>query len=245
MGEVIGFYTDERGKVRPLTRSTGRRPIAKFRHIKGKLDLRAIDAERDVVKVAVPTEKGEHVEREVILVRHPSPYAKVVRGELAPEARLKQRVKVEDKGDTIVVDTPFDPEFVREARRLGGKWNGSAWVFPKVMKGYVKEALDRIYGETGEGPVEVVDVRIKIDPFLDENKSLWMFNKEVFRVNSARTVSKGKGIAVVSGDVPERISTNTISGLKDKGIEVVIPNVPKALADKYAQQNPDAIKIMS
>jgi hypothetical protein len=74
-GNVIGFYTDEEKRIRPITAPKGKR--IKWKFVKGKLDITGVDVEKDKVKIKVPTEEGGTVEREVELKRHPSPYATV------------------------------------------------------------------------------------------------------------------------------------------------------------------------
>jgi len=246
-GEIIGFYTDEKGKVRPLTKSTGRRlAVPKYKHIKGKIDVRGADVEKDTVKIAVPTEKGDHVEREVILVRHPSPYAKVVKGEPLPAGRMKQRVWVEQTDNRIAVKSPYSPQFVAKAKTLGGVWDPKTetWRFPRVMEKRVRDTLYEIYGETGDGPVEVVDVRVKIDPFLESRTSeLWIFNRKVLEAQRYGA-KKDKNVAIISGELPNETLYGDLGKLRGRNIEVMIPNVPKALAERYAKSMPEEVKII-
>jgi len=157
-----------------------------------------------------------------------------------------QRVHATEKGDKLYVRCPYDPAFDWVVQKYHARLSGKSWVFPKSARGDVKLALDRIYGETGEGPVEVVNVHVKVDPFLTEGMNhLWLFNRKVFNVHYGGYVTVGdRTVGVKSGDLPKRVSKQDISELKGRGIEVFIPFVPRKLAERYARQKPNAIKII-
>ena len=69
--KTVGFYTNKKKRVRPIT------PRKRWRPVRAKLDIRGADVQKDTVKVAVPDKQGKEVEREYALMRHPSPYAKL------------------------------------------------------------------------------------------------------------------------------------------------------------------------
>jgi len=203
MTRVIGFYTDENNKVRPITES-------------GRYHL------------AVPKISGSGVPKAL---------------------RMKQRVRLLEKDNKVLVrcPRPYDPMFISEAKKLGGKIDPKTgfWVFPGEAKERLKTALLDIYGETGEGPVEVVDVKVKIDPFAEQGgKELWLFGRRLFWVSGAGTIERHVGVNVVSGNVPKKAFDRDISELEGNNIEVVVHSVPKTLAETWKRLEPRAIKIL-
>jgi hypothetical protein len=225
MTRVIGFYTDERGKVRPITSSSGWRLAEP--------------------KIEKPEEK--RAKEEITLVKHPVSYEKSTKkSSMSPQLRLMQRVWVEQIGDRIAVKSPYTPQFIAKAKELGGVWDPKTetWRFPRVMEKRVRDTLYEIYGETGDGPVEVVDVRVKIDPFVKNRTSdLWIFNRRVFEAQRYG-VKKDKNVAIISGELPNETLYGDLGRLRGRNIEVMIPNVPKALAERYAKNMPEEVKII-
>jgi hypothetical protein len=60
------------------------------------------------------------------------------------------RGRILASGDTIVTITPYDKDFVREAKSMGGRWYPplKAWVFPAEKANTVRELVETIYGES-------------------------------------------------------------------------------------------------
>lgn len=116
MPKVVGFYTDEKKRVRPIT---ARRIRPRFKRIKGKLDIVGVDVQRDVVKVKVPTEEGE-VERELELMRHPSPYARVAKDEKAKKIKPEDVVFQTNSDDKSLIILTKDKVLYANRGQYGG-----------------------------------------------------------------------------------------------------------------------------
>lgn len=50
------------------------------------------------------------------------------------------------EGGGFAVVSPYDKEFVRLARSLGGRWRNERWMFPAGAMDRVRAALHRVYG---------------------------------------------------------------------------------------------------
>lgn len=48
------------------------------------------------------------------------------------------------------VEAPYDPDFVREARAMGARWDGELWVFPAGTADKADRMVRRIYGREGK-----------------------------------------------------------------------------------------------
>lgn len=75
----------------------------------------------------------------------------------------------------IAVRAPFNPDFVKAAKRLGGKWSGDtkAWLFDARDRGRVEDLLATCYGYSAAASGELATVRI----VLDEDNA---YSKEVY-----------------------------------------------------------------
>ena len=65
----------------------------------------------------------------------------------------------------IAVSSPFNPDFVKGAKRLGGKWSGDtkAWLFDARDRGRVEDLLASCYGYSAAASGELATVRIVLD----------------------------------------------------------------------------------
>lgn len=69
-------------------------------------------------------------------------------------------IKVEKTEKNIKVYSKYHKDLPSRARRLGGKWSGSCWVFDIRDQDKIKDLYLDIYGEFGEEtPAEYVTVR--------------------------------------------------------------------------------------
>lgn len=62
-------------------------------------------------------------------------------------------IAVCENDESIILTSPYCPDFPPKARALGGDWLNPFWVFPLQEKSRVLELCQKIYGECGE-PVE-------------------------------------------------------------------------------------------
>ena len=69
------------------------------------------------------------------------------------------KIKIEVKENKAYIYTPYNPEFVRKIKQIGGaRWNSSekAWTVPEDMVEPVREIMMEVYGETDVKAVEKV-----------------------------------------------------------------------------------------
>lgn len=65
-----------------------------------------------------------------------------------------QSIKLEIIDGQVKVVTPYNDEFVAKARNFRGKWREGAWWFDDSIVDYVRDAMNTIFGTTGEIPYQ-------------------------------------------------------------------------------------------
>ncbi len=63
-----------------------------------------------------------------------------------------------ENGKTKVV-TPYNPSFPTRAKKLGGRWQGGAWVFDARDEERVRDLCRDIYGTDGQDSGRKITVR--------------------------------------------------------------------------------------
>ncbi|MGB3452975.1 MAG: hypothetical protein WBA59_04015 [Moheibacter sp.] len=103
----------------------------------------------------------------------------------------------------IRVKTPYDKAFVERARNLRGTWSKSTseWVFDDSIEEYLKEALIEVYGTTGEGRVEMVNLLIKDFSDYSKHQPVILFGRTIARAFGRDSGAKlGDGIVWIDGN---------------------------------------------
>lgn len=87
--------------------------------------------------------------------------------------------KLEEKDNKLYVYTEYHQGFVAICRRLNGKWNNSAWVFPSDLKEEVENILTDIFGYKQN--------KVNIILFIEKaslGKSFYLVGKQIFHRRS-------------------------------------------------------------
>lgn len=156
-------------------------------------------------------------------------------------------VKVKINGSKIEVVSNYNKDFVREAKKLGGKWNGKAWVFDIDDETAVREVLKNVYGTDGEGEVELVTVRVPLDCTGTENdKELVMFGESLaYRPFRDSDVKLNDNVRIISGGFCSSGGSRSYPSLNYiEGTVITVKNVPIILAEKAIKTYGDDITIV-
>ena len=83
-------------------------------------------------------------------------------------------VKINNLNDgKIEVITPYNGTFIKKARMLKGKWNGTGWEFKEEYEDIIKSHLMDIYGDDGS-PMAKCKVRVNLTKLHDIDYSqMW------------------------------------------------------------------------
>ena len=76
---------------------------------------------------------------------------------------MKTQIRTKKQNGMLVVTTPYNSEFVKKAKDLGGKWDpkDSTWVFESSIEEYVYGLLIDIFAVTGESEYETCSLIVK------------------------------------------------------------------------------------
>lgn len=135
----------------------------------------------------------------------------------------------------ILIASPYNKEFVSEAKQLGGKWRSDekAWAFPLTRADAVRDLCARIYGSAPSAPGERgVTVRITAKRDLYELCAPVLFaGRGVVRATGRDSGARpGEGCAIISGRVTSGGSVKNWQTCVDEGAVVEIENMDPAAA---------------
>lgn len=118
---------------------------------------------------------------------------------------ITRNVKMKSGAEKLELKAPFYPTFPKAARELGGTWSesGQAWYFDPRDESRVRDLCRETYGTDGLEEPDLVDVRVALDEYHDDYRSIWRYGrllaKRPYRDSSVRL---GEGVIVVEGGFP-------------------------------------------
>ena len=150
------------------------------------------------------------------------------------------------KDDKMYVVSDYSTEFVKEARRLNGKWSGGAWAFDAQDEEMVRDVLLRVYGEDGKTAVETVNVEVTIDDIAGYD-SIELFGRVLAkRFSRDSNVKLHDSVIVKEGGFPSSGGSVKNPALKhSENTVLLVKNVPVVLAEEGVKNYPNSIKIVS
>lgn len=143
-------------------------------------------------------------------------------------------ITISELGGMISVTAPYSADFVREARRAGGRWNRSArsWVFDARDRGAVVAALAECYGWAPQG-AQTGDFRITLTSSNAGGREVRILGRRVARRwRRDDDVALGDGVAVVDGDFPSWGGSHSSPAVLDPGdgdVTLVVRDLPTAV----------------
>lgn len=140
--------------------------------------------------------------------------------------------KLEEKDNKLYVYTEYHKGFVDICRRLNGRWNNSAWIFPIDLKEEIENILIDIFGYKQN--------KINIILFIEKDflgESFYLVGKQIFSrrhrdysVNIHSDVSVLEGNLSSSGGSMKNPAIGNIENMK-----LLIRNVPENLLHELSE----------
>ena len=153
------------------------------------------------------------------------------------------QVKIEKKDGKIFVESPYSPELPEAAKRLGGKWDGSRWVFDGRDIDRVKSLYLDLYGEDGVTKPELVTVRVTCleDWESEYGTGLFLFGRMVARGFGRDSGAKlGDGVILLNGELDTGGSRKYWYTIAMEGTVLEIRDVPARIVND--KNIPDDLK---
>ena len=154
-------------------------------------------------------------------------------------------VKVETTSSHVLVTSPFHPDFPREARRLGGKWNSPVWQFDVRDEQRVREMCQRIYGTDGTaaaGDLVTLRCRIAENRYWDApRQGLYVAGRCVARATGRDSGAHlGDGVVLLEGTITSGGSMKNWNTIARGPVLLEIRDVPRPAALAAIADPPDS-----
>ncbi|MFJ6437779.1 hypothetical protein [Streptomyces sp. NPDC091416] len=114
-------------------------------------------------------------------------------------------------GHRIAVRTPYNAEFISQAKDLDGVWGlpdapARSWVFDIRDEERVRGLLRKVFGTDGslEAAIDVVTVRVRLtDHMVARNRAEFAGRKIAVRPSRDEPVQLGKGVVLIEGTLAD------------------------------------------
>ncbi len=146
-------------------------------------------------------------------------------------------MKIEVKNGIANVYTPYNPDFAKKIKGIGGaKWNGSEkyWSVPETSVEAVREIMNDVYGYSDIKENETVTLKITFKEAVYSSRSDVVFFGKVLahaygRDSGARI---GDDVAYISGGATSGGSVKNWDSVVEEGSVVILSNVNKNVYEK-------------
>ena len=161
-----------------------------------------------------------------------------------------RRAKMRDGSRKIAVKSPYNIDFVEEARRRNGSFNSTKkeWFFDERDEDYIRELCIKIYGTDGEITAETVNVRVTVNSTWAEWRGgLALYGRQIARAWGRDSGAKsGEGVIWVSGDGAD--SGGSVKNWRTiiaAGTVIELRDIPKSLVENNNIPDELSVEIIS
>lgn len=149
------------------------------------------------------------------------------------------QVHISQTQTTVSVTSPFNTEFVAKARKLGGKWNSSAWVFDARDEERVRELCREYYGSDGISE-QTCTLRISyVDGAGAYQGPLTVHGRVIARATGRDSGAKlGESVIVLSGGFGSGGSAKNWTTYAHDNTVVLVRDFPRAVAERLVLDKP-------
>jgi hypothetical protein len=146
-------------------------------------------------------------------------------------------VTVTTANGKTTVESPYHPDWPAQARTLGGRWSGGAWVFDSRDEGRVRELARDIYGTDGTPDAGgTVTVRIGVSDVRGDRggrpATLYRYGRKIAtRFGRDEEPRLGEGVVLISGGFAGSAGSHnyiSLGPLDDTVVEV--RDIPRSVA---------------
>ena len=145
-------------------------------------------------------------------------------------------VSISEDGDKIAVKSPYNDEFIRQAKQLGGFWRNGAWNFLKPAEKPVRDLLIKIYGTDGS-PAKMVSIEVDVDDIFNGGSEIIVAGKTVVKKRSRDHAPALNGAFVTTGSFEEYGGSAKYPNITYReGTRLHVSSVPVSVAKQMATE---------
>lgn len=147
---------------------------------------------------------------------------------------MSEDVRVRVDGGLLTVSSPYNPEYVAAARRLGGRWDPRAtvWRFDAREEQRVRDLLRQVYGTDGTSAVETVTVRVCAGDYAGE-RQIYVAGRVVVRRRCRDEEPRlASAVTVVGGSFAPCGGSAKYPRLGDNDAVLQVRDVPRVIAER-------------
>jgi hypothetical protein len=148
-------------------------------------------------------------------------------------------------GGKVAVTSPYDPDFVAEAHKIGGRWNGTnAWEFDPRSEQAARDLCKNIYGTDGsDNDQPRVTIRIPLHASVGQEFRP-AGEKLVWRPSRDAPVRFAGHVVLVEGDFPSRGGSAANPRLEpDNGTVIEVRDLTPGAAQKIINEWKNAVVV--
>lgn len=158
------------------------------------------------------------------------------------------RVSVENGKANLF--TPYNAEFVREIKTIGGaRWNSSSkcWTVPEECLDRAREIMVDIYGYADDEPAETVTVKLTCIGWYSElREGVTVLGKTIAQAWGRDSGAKvGDDVILLNGTIASGGSAKNWTTNVSEGAEFKLLNVSKSLFEKWSDTDSFKAEIIS
>ncbi len=159
---------------------------------------------------------------------------------------MGKNLGIEIEDGKAYLKTPYNPDFARRIKTLGGRWDSSSrrWFVNEQSVESARKVMREVYGEDDQEE----DAKVTVVATFDEEQSAmcdsyWMFGKSIARAfNRDKGAQVGEEAAFVEGSPLSGGSVKYWKTIIPAGSVVEIYNVPRKLAEQEIENGKAASK---
>ena len=138
----------------------------------------------------------------------------------------KIRTSIEEKDNRLYVYTEYHQGFIDICRRLNGRWNNPAWVFPLDLREEIENILIDIFGYKQNK----IDIILYIEQ-KDLGESFYLVGKQIFsRKSRDYSVNIHADVSVLEGELSSSGGSMKHPAIgRVENLKLLIRNVPENL----------------
>ena len=152
-------------------------------------------------------------------------------------------VSIKKTEKSLAVESDYNADFVKSARKLGGKWRNGAWHFDARDESRVRDLCLEIYGsDTGE--LVTIQATLK-DAYHSRSKELLCGPVQVARVFDRDGGANVKdGIIILEGSVGSGGSRKNPACCASENLKIEIRDIPRGTAELCFEDCDWSVKLM-